>query len=84
MKRIMSGFFGASMLSISGCTALQTVAPYAAPAKVVYCASPPEARQALRDAFGLPHLVWCRSDYTRQEVEEAAEVLGIEPPEEAE
>jgi hypothetical protein len=32
----------------------------------------------LRDAFGLPHLVWCRGDYTRQEVEEAAEVLGIE------
>jgi hypothetical protein len=84
MKHVITMSFASSLAAMAGCTALQTVAPYAAPAKVVYCASPPDARQALRDAFGLPHLVWCRSDYTRQEVEEAAEVLGIEPPEEAE
>ena len=70
-----------SLAALAGCTAVQTVAPYAAPARVVYCASSPESREALREAYGLPHLIWCRSDYTRKEVEKAAEKLGIDAPE---
>ena len=67
---------------LAGCTTLQTVAPYAGPARVVYCASSPEAREALREQLGLPHVIWCLSDYTREEVKAAADELGIEPPEE--
>ena len=80
----MKTLTGAAALAIlTGCTALQTVAPYAGPARVVYCASSPEARQELRKMFGLPHLIWCHSDYTREEVEAAADELGIDPPEKA-
>ena len=70
-----------AVVLLTGCTAVQTVAPYAAPARVVYCASSPESREALREAYGLPHLIWCRSDYTRAEVEAAAHELGIDAPE---
>jgi len=67
-------------VALAGCVTLQTVAPYAAPARIVYCASSPEARQELREMFGLPHIIWCHSDYTRAQVEAAAAELGIEPP----
>jgi hypothetical protein len=79
---IRAGVVLAGVLA-TGCVAIQTVAPYAAPAKIVYCASPPEARQELRELLGLPHLIWCHSDYTRAQVKAAADELGIEPPAEA-
>ena len=77
----MNALTGAAALAVlTGCTTLQPVAPYAGPARVVYCASSSEARQALREQFGLPHVIWCLSDHTRDEVEAAADELGIEPP----
>jgi len=78
MSKAMA-LIGAAVLT--GCTAVQTAGPYVAPVRIIYCSSPPEARQALRDAYGLPHIVWCLSDYTRAEVEAAAHELGIDAPE---
>lgn len=51
------------VLLLAGCAALYTVVPYLPAAKTAYCAAADEeTRDAIRDKYNLPQVIYCGGD----------------------
>jgi hypothetical protein len=68
-----------SFVLLAGCTVVSHLSPYVAPAKILYCAAvTPDERQWIREQYGLPQMIWCASDFTAEQVQQALEDLENE------
>lgn len=61
MKKL--AFIVSAMVLISGCAQMYAAVPYLPAAKTAYCAAADEeTRDAIRDRYNLPQVIYCPGD----------------------